>query len=75
MADNKINPDSYFDSKSVQSIVTRIQNVKTEIAFIISKVKIILCIFCRLLANINQLPVTMVGDSVMISFDVDMEEW
>ncbi|MCF6140211.1 hypothetical protein L1S34_02815 [Flavobacterium sp. K77] len=75
MADNKINPNGASTQKSVQSIVTRIQNdVKNGNSFYYFKVKDYPNIFVGSSQISNQLPVTMVGDSVMISFDVDMEE-
>ncbi|OUD36522.1 hypothetical protein [Flavobacterium sp. FPG59] len=75
MADNKINPNSAATQKSVQSIVTRIQNdVKNGNSFYYFKVKDYPNIFVGSSQISNQLPVTMVGDSVMISFDVDLEE-
>ncbi len=75
MADNKINPNSAATQKSVQSIVTRIQNdVKNGNSFYYFKIKDYPNIFVGSSQISNQLPVTMVGDSVMISFDVDLEE-
>lgn len=75
MADNKINPNGASTQKSVQSIVTRIQNdVKNGNSFYYFKVKDYPNIFVGSSQISNQLPVTMVGDSVMISFDVDLEE-
>ena len=75
MADNKINPNSAATQKSVQSVVTRIQNdVKNGNSFYYFKVKDYPNIFVGSSQISNQLPVTMVGDSVMISFDVDLEE-
>ena len=75
MADNKINPDSVSNKKSLKSVVTRIQNeVKNGNSFYYFKVKDYPNIFVGSSQISNQLPVTMVGDSVKISFDVDMEE-
>ena len=75
MADNKINPNGSSTQKSIQSVVTRIQNdVKNGNSFYYFKVKDYPNIFVGSSQISNQLPVTMVGDSVMISFDVDMEE-
>ncbi|CAM3892938.1 hypothetical protein FLSI110296_01720 [Flavobacterium sinopsychrotolerans] len=75
MADNKINPNSVSNKKSLQSVVTRIQNdVKNGNSFYYFKVKDYPNIFVGSSQISNQLPVTMVGDSVTISFDVDLEE-
>ncbi|RTY90486.1 hypothetical protein EKM01_11205 [Flavobacterium sp. RSP46] len=75
MSDNKINPNSVSNKKSVKSVVTRIQNdVKNGNSFYYFKVKDYPNIFVGSSQISNQLPVTIVGDSVKISFDVDMEE-
>lgn len=75
MADNKINPNSVSNKKSLKSIVTRIQNdVKNGNSFYYFKVKDYPNIFVGSSQISNQLPVTMVGDSVKISFDIDLEE-
>lgn len=75
MADNKINPNSVSNKKSLKSVVTRIQNdVKNGNSFYYFKVKDYPNIFVGSSQISNQLPVTMVGDSIQISFDVDLEE-
>ena len=75
MADNKINPNGLANKKSLKSIVTRIQNdVKNGNSFYYFKVKDYPNIFVGSSQISNQLPVTMVGDSIKISFDVDLEE-
>nr|WP_315231756.1 hypothetical protein [uncultured Flavobacterium sp.] len=75
MADNKINPNSVSNKKSLKSVVTRIQNdVKNGNSFYYFKVKDYPNIFVGSSQISNQLPVTMVGDSIKISFDVDLEE-
>jgi hypothetical protein len=75
MADNKINPNSVSNKKSLKSVVTRIQNdVKNGNSFYYFKVKDYPNIFVGSSQISNQLPVTMVGDSVTIYFDVDLEE-
>ena len=75
MADNKINPDSLSNKKSLKSVVTRIQNdVKNGNSFYYFKVKDYPNIFVGSSQISNQLPVTIVGDSINISFDVDLEE-
>ena len=75
MADNKINPNSISNKKSLKSIVTRIQNdVKNGNSFYYFKVKDYPNIFVGSSQISNHLPVTIVGDSIKISFDVDLEE-
>ena len=75
MADNKINPNSVSNKKSLKSVVTRIQNdVKNGNSFYYFKVKDYPNIFVGSSQISNQLPVTMVGDSIKISFDIDLEE-
>lgn len=75
MADNKINPNSVSNKKSLKSVVTRIQNdVKNGNSFYYFKVKDYPNIFVGSSQISNQLPVTIVGDSINISFDVDLEE-
>ena len=75
MSDNKINPNSVSNKKILKSVVTRIQNdVKNGNSFYYFKVKDYPNIFVGSSQISNQLPVTMVGDSIQISFDVDLEE-
>ena len=75
IADNKINPNSVSNKKLLKSVVTRIQNdVKNGNSFYYFNVKDYPNIFVGSSQISNQLPVTMVGDSVKISFDVDLEE-
>jgi hypothetical protein len=75
MADNKINPNSVSNKKRVKSVVTRIQNdVKNGNSFYYFKVKDYPNIFVGSSQISDQLPVTMVGDTITISFDVDIEE-
>lgn len=75
MSDNKINPNSVSTKKSLKSVVTRIQNdVKNGNSFYYFKVKDYPNIFVGSSQISNQLPVTIVGDSIEISFDVDLEE-
>ncbi len=75
MADNKINPNSVSNRKNVASIITRIQNdVKNGNSFYYFKVKDYPNIFVGSSQISNQLPLTMVGDSVKVSFDLDLEE-
>jgi hypothetical protein len=75
MADNKINPQSASAKKILESIVTRIQNdVKNGNSFYYFTVKDYPNIFVGSSQLSNQLPVTIVGDKVKISFDIDNEE-
>ncbi|MBU2062172.1 MAG: hypothetical protein KKH44_10040 [Bacteroidetes bacterium] len=74
MSDNKVNPNSASNRKVLKTIITRIQNdVKNGNSFYYFKVKDYPNIFVGSSQISNQLPVTMIGDSVSISFDVDME--
>jgi hypothetical protein len=73
-ADNKINANSVSTKKQLKSIITRIQNdVKNGNSFYYFKVKDFPNIFVGSSQLSNELPVTIVGDSVNISFDVDLE--
>ena len=75
MADNKINPNSVSNKKTVKSIVTRIQNdVKNGNSFYYFKVKDYPNIFVGSSQISSQLPVTIIGDSISVSFDLDLEE-
>ncbi|MDI1316396.1 hypothetical protein [Flavobacterium sp.] len=75
MAGNKINPNSESNKKQLKSIVTRIHNdVKNGNSFYYFTVKDYPNIFVGSSQLSNQLPVTIVGDSVKVSFDLDLEE-
>lgn len=75
MADNGINPESVTSKKSVKSVVTRISSdVKNGNSFYYFTVKDYPNIFVGSSQLSNELPVTAVGDSISISFDVDLEE-
>lgn len=75
MADNGIDPASVSTKKSFKSIVTRIENdVKNGNSFYYFTIKDYPNIFVGSSQLSNELPVTMVGDSITISFDVDLEE-
>jgi hypothetical protein len=75
MSGNKINPNSVSNKKLMTTIVTRIQNdVKNGNSFYYFKVKDYPNIFVGSSQISSQLPVTMIGDSIKISFDVDTEE-
>ena len=72
---SKINVNSTSAKKSLKSVVTRIQNdVKNGNSFYYFKVKDYPNIFVGSSQISNQLPVTIVGDSIAISFDLDLEE-
>ena len=75
MADNGIDPAAVSSKKSFKSVVTRIENdVKNGNSFYYFTVKDYPNIFVGSSQLSNELPVTMVGDSINISFDVDLEE-
>ncbi len=75
MADNRINPASVSNKKAILSIVTRIENdVKNGNSFYYFTVKDYPNIFVGSSQLSNELPVTQVGDSIKVSFDVDNEE-
>jgi uncharacterized membrane protein YhaH (DUF805 family) len=75
MADNRINPQSVTPKKTLRSVVTRIENdVKNGNSFYYFTVKDYPNIFVGSSQLSNELPVTVVGDSISVSFDVDLEE-
>lgn len=75
MADNGINPESISNKKMLKTVVTRIQNdVKNGNSFYYFTVKDYPNIFVGSSQLSSQLPVTMPGDSIKISFDIDLEE-
>lgn len=75
MADNGIDSESVTPKRSLSSIVTRISNdVKNGNSFYYFMVKDYSNVFVGSSQLSNELPVTIVGDSVKISYDVDMEE-
>ncbi len=72
---SKINVNSASAKKTLKSIVTRIQNdVKNGNSFYYFKVKDYPNIFVGSSQISSQLPVTIVGDSINISFDIDLEQ-
>jgi hypothetical protein len=74
-AGNKINPSSSDAKKVLKSVITRIQSdVKNGNSFYYFTVKDYPNIFVGSSQVSNELPVTIVGDSVKISFDIDTEE-
>lgn len=75
MADNGIDSESVTPKRSLVSVVTRISNdVKNGNSFYYFMVKDYPNVFVGSSQLSNELPVTIVGDSVKISYDVDMEE-
>jgi hypothetical protein len=75
MADNKINPNSQTDRKELKSVVTRIANdIKNGNSFYYFTVKDNPKIFVGSSQISNQLPITNVGDSVFVTFDIDGED-
>ncbi len=75
MAGNKINPNAENNKKFLKSVVTRIQNdVKNGNSFYYFTVKDYPNIFVGSSQLSSQLPVTIVGDSIKVSFDLDLEE-
>ncbi|SDX35145.1 hypothetical protein [Flavobacterium degerlachei] len=75
MADNRINPSSVSNKKLLTSVITRIQNdVKNGNSFYYFKVKDYPNIFVGSSQISSQLPITLIGDTVKISFDIDLEE-
>lgn len=75
MTGNKLNASSLTNKKQLKSIVTRITNdVKNGNSFYYFTTKDYPNIFVGSSQISNQLPVTIVGDSIRISFDIDNEE-
>ena len=72
---NRINPSSADAKKSLKSIVTRIQSdVKNGNSFYYFTIKDYPNIFVGSSQVSAELPVTIVGDSIEISFDIDEEK-
>ncbi len=72
---NKINPGVSEAKKSLKSVITRIQNdVKNGNSFYYFTVKDYPSIFVGSTQVSGELPITVVGDSVEISFDIDEEK-
>ncbi len=72
---NKINPTSSDAKKKLKSIITRIQSdVKNGNSFYYFTIKDFPSIFVGSSQVSNELPVTVVGDSIEISFDIDEEK-
>lgn len=75
MTGSKINASSLSNKKKLKSIVTRITNdVKNGNSFYYFTTKDYSKIFVGSSQISNQLPITIVGDSVKVSFDIDNEE-
>lgn len=75
MADNGVDSKSITPKKNLKSIVTRISNdIKNGNSFYYFMVKDSPSIFVGSSQLSNELPVTNVGDSVQIHFDVDFEK-
>jgi hypothetical protein len=75
MADNKINPSGVSNKRTLKTVVNRIQNdVKNGNSFYYFTVKDYPNIFVGSSQLSSQLPVTIAGDSITISFDIDLEE-
>jgi len=72
---NKINPTSSDAKKKLKSVVTRIQSdVKNGNSFYYFTIKDFPSIFVGSSQVSSELPVTVVGDSIEISFDIDEEK-
>ena len=75
MADNGVDTKSLTSKKNLNSVVTRISNdIKNGNSFYYFMVKDSPSIFVGSSQLSNELPVTNVGDSIKIHFDVDMEQ-
>ncbi|MES2747605.1 MAG: hypothetical protein V4648_04460 [Bacteroidota bacterium] len=75
MAGNKINPNSVAAKKSISSVISRIQSdVKNGNSFYYFTIKDYPNIFVGSSQVSNEIPVTVVGDSVKVSFDIDNEQ-
>ena len=72
---SKLNANSSSSKKELKSIISRIQNdVKNGNSFYYFKVKDFENIFVGSSQISSELPVTIIGDSIKISFDVDLEQ-
>jgi hypothetical protein len=75
MAGNRINPDAADTRKNIKGVVKRIQSdIKNGNSFYYFTVDSYPKIFIGSSQLSNELPVTVVGDSISISFDEDNEE-
>ncbi|MEY2629781.1 MAG: hypothetical protein RLZZ469_677 [Bacteroidota bacterium] len=72
---NKINPGTAAAKKSIKSVITRIQSdVKNGNSFYYFTIKDYPRIFVGSTQVSGELPITVVGDSIEISFDIDEEK-
>lgn len=75
MAGNKINPSNVAAKKSILSVISRIQSdVKNGNSFYYFTIKDYPNIFVGSSQISNEIPVSIVGDSVKVSFDIDSEQ-
>ena len=75
MADNGLDAKSLTTKKNLSSVITRISNdIKNGNSFYYFMVKDSPSIFVGSSQLSNELPVTNVGDSIRIHFDVDLEQ-
>ncbi|WP_026976638.1 hypothetical protein [Flavobacterium tegetincola] len=75
MADNGVDSESLTTKKKLNSVVTRISNdIKNGNSFYYFMVNDSPSIFVGSSQSSNELPITVVGDSVQIYFDVDLEK-
>ena len=75
MTGSKINASSLTNKKSLKSVITRIQNdVKNGNSFYYFTTKNYPNIFVGSSQVSNQLPLSVVGDSINLTFDIDNEE-
>jgi len=75
MSGNRLDPNAKTDRKNLQAVVTRIQSdIKNGNSFYYFTVNGNEKIFIGSSQISNELPVTIVGDSISISFDLDNEE-
>lgn len=75
MAGNKINPSNVAAKKSISSVISRIQSdVRNGNSFYYFTVKDYPNIFVGSSQISNEIPVSIVGDSIKVSFDIDNEQ-
>ncbi len=75
MAGNKINPSNVASKKSISSVIIRIQSdVKNGNSFYYFTINDYPNIFVGSSQVSSEIPVTIVGDSVKVSFDIDNEQ-
>lgn len=75
MTGNKLNASSLSNKKILKSVITRIQNdVKNGNSFYYFTTKNYPNIFIGSSQISNQLPLSVIGDSIKVTFDVDNEE-